>query len=289
MAQPSYSSAVLLNNLVIQLSVIKSSIDYVNALKEYALAKTDINRGLILGYGCAIVDKKIQAQVNSDIVLAKALVSYNSGENFTLINSTEYYANLFTPLNNGNVYQDCYAVGTVYLISYESGGVQYSFYSDLVRGSNNNGSPLLYSKDIKISELEDLIHEKVLSYAPTPTGYTNLKTLPVYSFIIDIDYYNGDLLKSIYNIKFYDIRKQRGAFGFIDEDMNARLVPSIIKTEKSLNNQYTKIYNSLINILKPWVFNASWTPSFAQYWQNASKPMPVELKNFIFTELGVVI
>lgn len=289
MAQPSYSSAVLLNNLVIQLSVIKSSIDYVNALKEYALAKTDINRGLILGYGCAIVDKKIQAQVNSDIVLAKALVSYNSGENFTPINSTEYYANLFTPLNNGNVYQDCYAVGTVYLISYESGGVQYSFYSDLVRGSNNNGSPLLYSKDIKISELEDLIHEKVLSYAPTPTGYTNLKTLPVYSFIIDIDYYNGDLLKSIYNIKFYDIRKQRGAFGFIDEDMNARLVPSIIKTEKSLNNQYTKIYNSLINILKPWVFNASWTPSFAQYWQNASKPMPVELKNFIFTELGVVI
>lgn len=289
MAQPSYSSAVLLNNLVIQLSVIKSSIDYVNALKEYALAKTDINRGLILGYGCAIVDKKIQAQVNSDIVLAKALVSYNSGENFTLINSTEYYANLFTPLNNGNVYQDCYAVGTVYLISYESGGMQYSFYSDLVRGSNNNGSPLLYSKDIKISELEDLIHEKVLSYAPTPTGYTNLKTLPVYSFIIDIDYYNGDLLKSIYNIKFYDIRKQRGAFGFIDEDMNARLVPSIIKTEKSLNNQYTKIYNSLINILKPWVFNASWTPSFAQYWQNASKPMPVELKNFIFTELGVVI
>jgi len=289
MAQPSYSSAVLLNNLVIQLSVIKSSIDYVNALKEYALAKTDINRGLILGYGCAIVDKKIQAQVNSDIVLAKALVSYNSGENFTLINSTEYYANLFTPLNNGNVYQDCYAVGTVYLISYESGGVQYSFYSDLVRGSNNNGSPLLYSKDIKISELEDLIHEKVLSYAPTPTGYTNLKTLPVYSFIIDIDYYNGDLLKSIYNIKFYDIRKQRGAFGFIDEDMNARLVPSIIKTEKSLNNQYTKIYNSLINILKPWVFNASWTPSFAQYWQNASKPMPAELKNFIFTELGVVI
>ena len=289
MAQPSYSSAVLLNNLVIQLSVIKSSIDYVNALKEYALAKTDINRGLILGYGCAIVDKKIQAQVNSDIVLAKALVSYNSGENFTLINSTEYYANLFTPLNNGNVYQDCYAVGTVYLISYESGGVQYSFYSDLVRGSNNNGSPLLYSKDIKISELEDLIHEKVLSYAPTPTGYTNLKTLPLYSFIIDIDYYNGDLLKSIYNIKFYDIRKQRGAFGFIDEDMNARLVPSIIKTEKSLNNQYTKIYNSLINILKPWVFNASWTPSFAQYWQNASKPMPVELKNFIFTELGVVI
>lgn len=289
MAQPSYSSAVLLNNLVIQLSVIKSSIDYVNALKEYALAKTDIDRGLILGYGCAIVDKKIQAQVNSDIVLAKALVSYNSGENFTPINSTEYYANLFTPLNNGNVYQDCYAVGTVYLISYESGGVQYSFYSDLVRGSNNNGSPLLYSKDIKISELEDLIHEKVLSYAPTPTGYTNLKTLPVYSFIIDIDYYNGDLLKSIYNIKFYDIRKQRGAFGFIDEDMNARLVPSIIKTEKSLNNQYTKIYNSLINILKPWVFNASWTPSFAQYWQNASKPMPVELKNFIFTELGVVI
>lgn len=289
MAQPSYSSAVLLNNLVIQLSVIKSSIDYVNALKEYALAKTDIDRGLILGYGCAIVDKKIQAQINSDIVLAKALVSYNSGENFTLINSTEYYANLFTPLNNGNVYQDCYAVGTVYLISYESGGVQYSFYSDLVRGSNNNGSPLLYSKDIKISELEDLIHEKVLSYAPTPTGYTNLKTLPVYSFIIDIDYYNGDLLKSIYNIKFYDIRKQRGAFGFIDEDMNARLVPSIIKTEKSLNNQYTKIYNSLINILKPWVFNASWTPSFAQYWQNASKPMPVELKNFIFTELGVVI
>ena len=124
MAQPSYASAVLLNNLVIQLNVIKNSIDYVNALKEYALANTDIDRGLILGYGCAIVDKKIQAQVNSDIVLAKALVSYNSGDNFTTINSTEYYANLFTPLNNGNIYQDCYAAGTVYLISYESGGIQ---------------------------------------------------------------------------------------------------------------------------------------------------------------------
>lgn len=289
MAQPSYASAVLLNNLVIQLNVIKNSIDYVNALKEYALARTDTDRGLILGYGCAIVDKKTQAQVNSDIVLAKALVSYNSGTNFTTINSTEYYANLFTPLNNGNVYQDCYAVGTVYLISYESGGIQYSFYSDLVRGSNNNGSPLLYSKDIKISELEDLINERAISYAPIPTGYTNLKTLPIYSFIIDINYYNGDLIKSIYSVKFYDIRKQRGAFGFIDEDMNARLTPSIIKTEKSLNNQYTKMYNSLIKILKPWVFNASWSPSFAQYWQNASKPMPIELKNFIFTELGVVI
>jgi hypothetical protein len=289
MAQPSYASAVLLNNLVIQLNVIKNSIDYVNALKEYALANTDIDRGLILGYGCAIVDKKIQAQVNSDIVLAKALVSYNSGDNFTTINSTEYYANLFTPLNNGNIYQDCYAAGTVYLISYESGGIQYSFYSDLVRGSNNNGSPLLYSKDIKITELEDLINEKAISYAPIPTGYTNLKTLPIYSFIIDIDYYNGDLLKSTYSIKFYDIRKQRGAFGFIDEDMNARLTPSIIKTEKSLNNQYTRMYNSLINILKPWVFSSGWSPSFAQYWQNASKPMPIELENFIFTELGVVI
>jgi hypothetical protein len=289
MAQPSYASAVLLNNLVIQLNVIKNSIDYVNALKEYALANTDIDRGLILGYGCAIVDKKTQAQVNSDIVLAKALVSYNSGDNFTTINSTEYYANLFTPLNNGNIYQDCYAAGTVYLISYESGGIQYSFYSDLVRGSNNNGSPLLYSKDIKITELEDLINEKAISYAPIPTGYTNLKTLPIYSFIIDIDYYNGDLLKSTYSIKFYDIRKQRGAFGFIDEDMNARLTPSIIKTEKSLNNQYTRMYNSLINILKPWVFSSGWSPSFAQYWQNASKPMPIELENFIFTELGVVI
>jgi hypothetical protein len=289
MAQPSYASAVLLNNLVIQLNVIKNSIDYVNALKEYALANTDIDRGLILGYGCAIVDKKIQAQVNSDIVLAKALVSYNSGDNFTTINSTEYYANLFTPLNNGNIYQDCYAAGTVYLISYESGGIQYSFYSDLVRGSNNNGYPLLYSKDIKITELEDLINEKAISYAPIPTGYTNLKTLPIYSFIIDIDYYNGDLLKSTYSIKFYDIRKQRGAFGFIDEDMNARLTPSIIKTEKSLNNQYTRMYNSLINILKPWVFSSGWSPSFAQYWQNASKPMPIELENFIFTELGVVI
>jgi hypothetical protein len=289
MAQPSYASAVLLNNLVIQLNVIKNSIDYVNALKEYALANTDIDRGLILGYGCAIVDKKTQAQVNSDIVLSKALVSYNSGDNFTTINSTEYYANLFTPLNNGNIYQDCYAAGTVYLISYESGGIQYSFYSDLVRGSNNNGSPLLYSKDIKITELEDLINEKAISYAPIPTGYTNLKTLPIYSFIIDIDYYNGDLLKSTYNIKFYDIRKQRGAFGFIDEDMNARLTPSIIKTEKSLNNQYTRMYNSLINILKPWVFSSGWSPSFAQYWQNASKPMPIELENFIFTELGVVI
>jgi len=289
MAQPSYASAALLNNLVIQLNVIKNSIDYVNALKEYALANTDIDRGLILGYGCAIVDKKIQAQVNSDIVLAKALVSYNSGDNFTTINSTEYYANLFTPLNNGNIYQDCYAAGTVYLISYESGGIQYSFYSDLVRGSNNNGSPLLYSKDIKITELEDLINEKAISYAPIPTGYTNLKTLPIYSFIIDIDYYNGDLLKSTYSIKFYDIRKQRGAFGFIDEDMNARLTPSIIKTEKSLNNQYTRMYNSLINILKPWVFSSGWSPSFAQYWQNASKPMPIELENFIFTELGVVI
>jgi hypothetical protein len=49
------------------------------------------------------------------------------------------------------------------------------------------------------------------------------------------------------------------------------------------------MYNSLIKILKPWVFNASWNPSFAQYWQNAAKPMPIELKNFIFTELGVVI
>lgn len=289
MAQPSYASAVLLNNLVIQLNVIKNSIDYINALKEYALAKTDVDRGLILGYGCAIVDKKIQAQINSDIVLAKALVSYNSGVNFSTINATEYYANLFTPLNNGNVYQDCYAIGTVYLISYESGGIQYNFYSDLVRGSNNSGSPLLYSKDIKISELEDIINEKVLSYAPIPTGYTNLKTLPIYSFIIDIDYYNGDLIKSIYSIKFYDIRKQRGAFGFIDEDMNSRLTPSIIKTEKSLNSQYTRMYNSLIKILKPWVFNSSWSPSFAQYWQNASKPMPIELKNFIFTELGVII
>jgi hypothetical protein len=134
-----------------------------------------------------------------------------------------------------------------------------------------------------------MIYEKIIPYAPVPTGYTNLKTLPIYSYIIDINIYNGDVLKSSYDIKFLDLRKQRGVFGFIEDDLNIRIVPSIIKTEKSLNNQYTKIYNALIKILKPWVFNTGWNPSFAQYWQNASKPMPTELKAFIQTELGVII
>lgn len=282
-------SAYIMDLLVKRINEYKSTLDYNVALKEYALSTLTETRNLTLGYGCANIEQSLSSNINQTMILGKGYASGDNGSNYSIINSTELGIDLFSQLNTGAIYYNCYAFGTVYLTSYFNTVRVFNITSNLTRGgTTNSGDPLLISKDIS---LDDALNLHVPD-APTPTNtgpYAEFYSIPIFRFVIDINEYNGDILTSSYNVYIKDIRKQRGVFGFSDEDLAFKMTPLIIRAESLTLEQYNTLYDNIKTIVREWVLLPDWNPTFSQYWQTSSYELPTDLRNFIINDLNMVI
>ena len=48
-------------------------------------------------------------------------------------------------------------------------------------------------------------------------------------------------------------------------------------------------YGEIINVINEWVRLTNWSPKFISYWQSNSSMMPTRLKEFLKTEMGIII
>jgi hypothetical protein len=86
-----------------------------------------------------------------------------------------------------------------------------------------------------------------------------------------------------------DNRKIRGFFSFSLEQIAIFLTPQLIKNETNITKRYNKLRTEIINIINEWIRLTNWSPNFISYWQSNSSMMPARLKEFLKTEMGIII
>ena len=119
--------------------------------------------------------------------------------------------------------------------------------------------------------------------------FNSYKYIDIYDFILDIDYYDGTYQNSRVYLHMIDNRKIRGFFSFSLEQIAIFLTPQLIKNETNITKRYNKLRKEIINVINEWVRLTNWSPNFISYWQSNSSMMPTRLKEFLKTEMGIII
>ena len=284
---PSYSSAVILDNLVVALNKTQSTIDYSLSNKEYALAYNSISRNVQLLFGLSSIKSNNQSFIQDILVFGKGLDSNINSLTYSLIPSSgnQFGFNITEILSEVDLVSDCYILGAAYLTTSESGeSVQISLGKSK---DDPNGSVFILSKDIDLETMKNLLLFDEYIVFPEPTDNSNNSVL-LYKFLLDIDTYDSTIQNSRLLMYVFDYRKTRGLFGFTDENLSLIVTSNIILNDKNINSLYSLQKSLLKDIVTKWI-NLPWSPGFIEYWQTSEKSMPSYLKDFIYNELGIVI
>lgn len=284
---PSYSSAVILDNLVVALNKTQSTIDYSLSNKEYALAYNSISRNVQLLFGLTSIKSNNQSFIQDILVFGKGLDSNINSLTYSLIPSSgnQFGFNITEILSEVDLVSDCYILGAAYLTTSESGeSVQISLGKSK---DDPNGSVFILSKDIDLETMKNLLLFDEYIVFPEPTDNSNNSVL-LYKFLLDIDTYDSTIQNSRLLMYVFDYRKTRGLFGFTDENLSLIVTSNIILNDKNINSLYSLQKSLLKDIVTKWI-NLPWSPGFIEYWQTSEKAMPSYLKDFIYNELGIVI
>ena len=284
---PSYSSAVILDNLVVALNKTQSTIDFSLSNKEYALAYNSISRNVQLLFGLTSLKSNNQSFIQDILVFGKGLDSSINSTSYNLLPSSgnQFGFNITEILNEVDLVSDCYILGAAYLTTSESGeSVQISLGKSK---DDPNGSVFILSKDIDLDTMKNLLLFDEYIVFPEPTENSNNSVL-LYKFIIDIDTYDSTIQNSRLLMYVFDYRKTRGLFGFTDENLSLIVTSNIILNDKNINSLYSLQKSLLKDIVNKWI-SLPWSPGFIEYWQTSEKAMPNYLRDFIYNELGIVI
>ena len=284
---PSYSSAVILDNLVVALNKTQSTIDFSLSNKEYALAYNSISRNVQLLFGLTSLKSNNQSFIQDILVFGKGLDSSINSTSYNLLPSSgnQFGFNITEILNEVDLVSDCYILGAAYLTTSESGeSVQISLGKSK---DDPNGSVFILSKDIDLDTMKNLLLFDEYIVFPEPTENSNNSVL-LYKFIIDVDTYDSTIQNSRLLMYVFDYRKTRGLFGFTDENLSLIVTSNIILNDKNINSLYSLQKSLLKDIVNKWI-SLPWSPGFIEYWQTSEKAMPNYLRDFIYNELGIVI
>ena len=310
MAAPNPNSAYLINNLVVSLDILGEVKDFSKANKEYAIGKADFVRPIDLVYGLAQTEttdpNKIQKiftfgnglEISDSETIPQEIMLpeiSNSEISLSILPSDPTTDIIQRQQINGEyeVLSNCYAFGKVFLESYEDGGSTFNSVSaSTLKGAN--GYTRIISKDITLDEAKLLfIRNNFDSIEPSSDaslgGFDNYKYIDIYNFILEIDYYDGTYPNSRVYLHMIDNRKIRGFFSFPYEQIAVYLTPQLIKNEKNITKRYDKLKTEIINIINEWIRLTNWSPNFISYWQSNSSNMPTRLKEFLKTEMGIII
>jgi len=310
MSAPNPNTVYMMNNLVISLDILQDVTDLSKSNKEYAIGKPDNSRPIDLVYGVAQTETIDPNKINKIFTFGKGLELSNSEtlpqqiSTPALVNN-EMSLSIFPSDPTTDVIQrqqisgeyevlsNCYAFGKIFLESYEDGGITYnSISASTFKGSN--GFTRIISKDITLDEAKLLFirqtFETIEPLSDASLGsYDSYKYIDIYDFILDIEYYDGTYQNSRVYLHMIDNRKIRGFFSFPLEQIAIFLTPQLIKNETNITKRYNKLRAEIINIINEWIRLSNWSPNFISYWQSNSSMMPARLKEFLKTEMGIII
>ncbi len=284
---PDNLSAEILNRCVLALSQLEKSLDYSLSMKEYSLGSPLAERNLQLGYGLSAIKSNNNNNLLKILVLGQGfcLSDYN-GYVFLPSSGYENGLTLNDLFNTTDVYENCYVLGSIYLSTDVSN--EY-IYATLIKPTNETSLPypLVLHKDISIDEVSNLLETNVDIQAEPSLPESD--SIELYKFILDIDYYNGDLKKARVGLYLLDQRKINGLLNFGDEDLSFTFIGGINNNDIQVTRIYNRTKTNIKNIISNWVNLSSWTPDFVTYWNDPLNVMPTPLRNFIETELGIII
>ena len=310
MAAPNPNTVYMINNLVISLDILQDVVDQSKANKEYALGKPDITRPIDLAYGLAQTETTDPNKIDKIFTFGKGLEKSDTEsipQQITtpaLVNN-EISLSIFPSDPATDIIQrqqvsgeyevlsNCYAFGKVFLESYESGGDTFSSISaSTLKGAN--GFTRIISKDITIDEAKLMFLRNTFGDIEPLSNYSleeygTYKYIDIYDFILEIDYYDGTYQNSRVYLHMIDNRKIRGFFSFPYEQIAIFLTPLLIKNETNITKRYSTIRKEILNIINEWIRLTNWSPNFITYWRNNSTMMPNRLKEFLKSEMGIII
>ena len=310
MAAPNPNTVYSMNNLVVSLDILQDVVDQSKASKEYAIGKPDIVRPIDLLYGLAQTETTDPNKINKIFTFGKGLELSNTEtlpqqiSNPAIVNN-EISLSIFPSDPTTDIIQrqqisgeyevlsNCYAFGKVFLESYEDGGNTInSISASTLKGAN--GFTKIISKDITIDEAKLLFlrnsFDTVEPLSDASLGeYDSYKYIDIYDFILEIDYYDGIYQNSRVYLHMIDNRKIRGFFSFPYEQIAIFLTPKLIKNETNITKKYNILRTEIINIINEWIRLSNWSPNFISYWRSNSSMMPARLKEFLKTEMGIII
>jgi hypothetical protein len=285
---PNYASAVILNNLILAYNQTLSTTPVSRSIVNYCLAN-NAEASLNLNYGLSIVNPNNSNHMNDMIVFGKGLCTTDLSTSLVEVpnaNLNQFGFTLSDILDFSDEISNCYILGAAYLTSRNTGvTVEFSLAKP---SANSAGENIIFSKDISLDYVKDILKYSTEIVFPEPTANPNYSFL-LCKFIIDVEKFVDDYNKNRAFIKIIDERMPSGYFGLAEEKLYTTMIMNILQADTDINNTANVELNNIKQIVNTWVNLDSWSPSFVGYWVTADPAMPTELKDFIENQLGIII
>lgn len=285
---PNYASAVILNNLVLAYNKTASTTNITRSIVNYCLAN-NTSSVLNLNYGLSVVNPNNSNNMNNIIVFGKGLCTTDLQDGLVEVPDTstnQFGFTLSHILDFSDEISDCYILGAADLTSRNSGvNIEFSLAKP---SADPNGENIIFSKDISLETVKDILKYSTEIVFPAPTTNSNYSFL-LCKFIIDVEKYVDDYNKDRAFISVYDQRQPSGYFGLAEEKLYTAMIMNVLQADLDINNTANVELNNVKQIVNTWINLDSWSPSFTQYWATADPAMPTELKDFIENQLGIII
>lgn len=286
---PNYASAVLLNNLVKAYNLTKKTLPISQSIENFCLGYNDESKSFKLNYGLSILENINSENQQKVVIFGKGISKDNDVSGImeipnNIANSFGFdIYQIFQPSDN---LSNCYVLGSCYL-TYENGVNELQFV--LAKSSKDtNGEDLIFSKDLSLEKMEDILLNSTEITYPEPTTDIS-KSILIYKFIIDIENFVNDRQLDRFFIYFYDVRNPEGLFSLSEENLFLNLIPNIIIGNQQIISMKNVELDNIKAVIQSWVDLENWVPSFEFYWTNSNVPLPDELNEFLETELGIII
>lgn len=285
MASPALSTAILLNNLLIEISQLNTGEDIFFSQEEFALGKPLSVRNLDLCWGYNAVQASTSANSGKQLIVGTGITRNGTGT-LDHKNATQQGFMLTDLLSNSIVYQDVYVFGSIYLVASNTLGDTPSIVPVLVGGEGGSGSPLCVSRTVSQSDALNWIFSGLIPSALAPAG----TSLEIMKFMLDITQYEFNQI-STNNVQalIVDLRRPRGWGGYPDEIMATILTTNIIQRYNNFALTNVELQQYIYNVVKAWIHLPGWTPSFIDYWNAHPGQMPAYLREYLALNFGLVL
>lgn len=285
---PNYASATILNNLVKAYNLTLKALPIAQSIENYCISFDDEELPLKLSYGLSKIESN-KSELNKNCFnLGKGLVNITSNASYNELPNeidNQFGFDLYDIFDSTDDLSNCYVLGALYL-SINNTEIDYNFV--IGRYSNDENSQIIISKDISLSDTEDILKYSSDIVFPSPTENED-ESILIYKFIIDIEKYINDRKLDRFSIYFYDFRQPQGLFGFSDEEIYNNMIIGILNGNQQINYLANVELNNITEIILNWTNLDGWVENFVNYWSTSNDPLPEDLNIFIINELGIEI
>jgi hypothetical protein len=283
---PSEYSATILDNLVKSLDILYIGVDYSASIKEHSLGSDFTSQNIELGYGLSAIQSNNTSNLLNILVLGKGYSkSTLGGYDLIPLSGNETGLSLNNILSTSSVYENCYVIGSIFLSL--DGSNNPIITANLFKPINEPSSSdsLIIYKDISFEDVEKIVNNS--TEIISSSGYTT--SLELLRFILDVDYYDGNLSSARASLYIIDDRKTRGVLTFAEETLAFSFMNALNQNYQLTQRIYDTIKSNIKIIINDWVSLSSWDPSFVEYWTTPGHTLPTNLKNFLQNELGIIV